>query len=156
MLNIRWPNVYVQANVKHMFARHRKNSFIHVFNAIYFVRLKYLFCLVYFSNTNIHVHIYIFTHKNPNTCQSFLRNHNESVRKIWEISKFHRHPTFHVKTFTGSNDEPLAAVPPDMYTCFSSTYSKDCCITSQSQDSINSGEWMKYTNSNGVIKFEIS
>ena len=45
-----------------------KDSCIHVVNAMYFVRLKYSFCLVYFSDTIIHIH----THqkKTPNTCSS--------------------------------------------------------------------------------------
>ena len=81
--------------------------------------------------------------------KSFLGYHNESVRKVGEISKF-----TDIKTFTVRSDESLAAVLHD--TCLSSTYRKGCCITSQSKDSINSGEWEKFTNSNGVIKLEIS
>ncbi|XP_078310788.1 uncharacterized protein LOC111127190 [Crassostrea virginica] len=84
--------------------------------------------------------------------KSFLGYHNESVRKVGEISKFHRHPNGHVKTFTARSDEPLAAV---LHNTCSSTYSKGCCITSQSQDSINSGEWVKYTNSNGESSYGI-
>lgn len=97
------------------------------------------------------------TQASDNICQagcnpavmSFLGIKHGSQKTPGEISKLERHPNGHVKKNPVTDDSLLMmSVGLSENTCTS--FSKGQCVTSQSLDLINSGEWVEYTNSSGV------
>lgn len=80
---------------------------------------------------------------------SFLGIKHGSQKTPGEISKLERHPNGHVKKNPIIDDSLLMmSVGLSENTCTS--FSKGQCVTSQSLDLINSGEWVDYTNNSGV------
>lgn len=80
---------------------------------------------------------------------SFLGIKHGSQKTPGEISKLERHPNGHVKKNPIIDDSLLMmSVGLSENTCTS--FSKGQCVTSQSLDLINSGEWLDHTNNSGV------
>lgn len=104
----------------------------------------------------------IWTQASDNICQagcnpavmSFLGIKHGSQKTPGEISKLERHPNGHVKKNPVTDDSLLMmSVGLSENTCTS--FSKGQCVTSQSLDLINSGDWVEYTNSSGESCYDV-
>ncbi|XP_061186754.1 uncharacterized protein LOC133194862 isoform X2 [Saccostrea echinata] len=79
--------------------------------------------------------------------KSFLGLKEDSKKTVGELSKFERQSNGHIRKYSVMNDDPMISCQIGLDN--TATYHKSQSVTTQSLDLINSGDWVRYKNSNG-------